>query len=178
MLMVIAVGGIIGFALVWDGTNAVIWAEKDTKSFPPYKGVVAIILSWFVSPVLSGLTAALIFFVVRTLVLRQKNAYMLSFWTLPPFVLVTTFINLYFVFTKVLCCDCRLASDDRSPNTRCHSYKTDLEPRPDLVKVILCRVPRKRSPKTTTGLTPRLRGSRPLSPRERHYSVYSLPCPC
>ncbi|BBN09033.1 solute carrier family 20 (sodium-dependent phosphate transporter) [Marchantia polymorpha subsp. ruderalis] len=94
------IGGIIGFALVWDGTNAVIWAEKDTKSFPPYKGVVAIILSWFVSPVLSGLTAALIFFVVRTLVLRQKNAYMLSFWTLPPFVLVTTFINLYFVFTK------------------------------------------------------------------------------
>ncbi|KAG6552741.1 hypothetical protein Mapa_005688 [Marchantia paleacea] len=94
------IGGIIGFALVWDGADAVIWAKKDTGSFPPYKGVVAIILSWFISPVLSGATAALIFFIVRTLVLRRPNAYALSFWTLPPFVLVTTFINMYFVFTK------------------------------------------------------------------------------
>ncbi|BBN09031.1 solute carrier family 20 (sodium-dependent phosphate transporter) [Marchantia polymorpha subsp. ruderalis] len=94
------IGGIIGFALVWDGPNAVVWARKDSGSFPPYKGVVAIVLSWFVSPILSGLTAALIFFVVRSLVLRQKNAYSLAFWTLPPFVLITTFINLYFVFTK------------------------------------------------------------------------------
>lgn len=97
----VAVGGIIGFALVWDGTDAVIWAKKDSGSFPPYKGVVAIILSWFISPVLSGAAAAFIFFIVRTLVLRQRNAYALSFWTLPPFVLITTFINMYFVFTKV-----------------------------------------------------------------------------
>lgn len=96
-----AVGGIIGFALVWDGTDAVVWAKKDPGSFPPYKGVIAIVLSWFISPVLSGLVAALIFFIVRTLVLRQRNAYALSFWTLPPFVLVTTFINIYFVLTKV-----------------------------------------------------------------------------
>lgn len=99
----------MGFALVWDGPNAVIWAKKDSQSFPPYKGVVAIILSWFVSPILSGLTAALIFFVVRTLVLRRRNAYTLSFWTLPPFVLITTFINLYFVFTKVIHSESRLA---------------------------------------------------------------------
>ncbi|KAG6552740.1 hypothetical protein Mapa_005687 [Marchantia paleacea] len=94
------IGGIIGFALVWDGTDAVVWAKKDSGSFPPYKGVIAIVLSWFISPILSGLVAALIFFIVRTLVLRHRNAYTLSFWTLPPFVLVTTFINIYFVFTK------------------------------------------------------------------------------
>ncbi|KAG6558097.1 hypothetical protein Mapa_000278 [Marchantia paleacea] len=94
------IGGIIGFALVWDGSNAVVWAKKDTKSFPPYKGVVAIVMSWFIAPILTGLVSATIFFVVRTVVLRRKNAYALSFWTLPPFVLITTWINMYFVFTK------------------------------------------------------------------------------
>lgn len=88
--------------MVWDGSNAVVWAEKDTGSFPPYKGVVAIVLSWFIAPILTGLASAFIFFIVRTLVLRRKNAYALAFWTLPPFVLVTTWINMYFVFTKVI----------------------------------------------------------------------------
>ncbi|BBN09461.1 solute carrier family 20 (sodium-dependent phosphate transporter) [Marchantia polymorpha subsp. ruderalis] len=94
------IGGIIGFALVWDGSNAVVWAKKDTNSFPPYKGVVAIVMSWFIAPVITGLVSAFIFFVVRTAVLRRKNAYALSFWTLPPFVLITTWVNMYFVFTK------------------------------------------------------------------------------
>lgn len=94
------IGSIIGFALVWDGANAVVWAQKDEKSFPPYKGVVSIILAWFVAPVLTGLTSALIFWTVRFLVLRRKNAYNLSFWVLPLMVLVTVFINMYFVFTK------------------------------------------------------------------------------
>lgn len=94
------IGGIIGFALVWDGANAVVWAKKDNGKFPPYKGVVAIVLSWFIAPVLTGLVSALIFFVVRTLVLRRRNAYRLAFWALPPFVLITTWINIFFVFTK------------------------------------------------------------------------------
>jgi sodium-dependent phosphate transporter len=59
--------------------------------------VVPIILSWFFSPVLTGLTSALISFVLRTVVLRRENAYNLSFWVLPPAVLITTFINIFFV---------------------------------------------------------------------------------
>lgn len=72
-----AVGGIIGFALVWDGVDAVLWAQKDDNSFPPYKGVVAIILSWFIAPILTGAAAAAIFWTVRTLVLRRKYVYTL-----------------------------------------------------------------------------------------------------
>ncbi|KAG0608617.1 hypothetical protein M758_8G119600 [Ceratodon purpureus] len=94
------IGAIIGFALVWDGGNAVVWAQKDKGSFPPYKGVVSIVMAWFVAPVLTGAASALIFATVRFLVLRRKNAYTLSFWCLPPMVLVTVFINIYFVFTK------------------------------------------------------------------------------
>lgn len=102
-----AVGGIIGFSLVWDGADAIKWAEKDPNSFPPYKGVIAIILAWFVSPLLTGGVAAFIFWAVRSIVLRRENAYELAFYTLPPFVLLTTWVNIYFVLTKVRSLDPR-----------------------------------------------------------------------
>ena len=57
-------------------------------------------MSWFVSPILSGAAAALIFFVVRFLVLRRSNAFDLALWTLPPFVCLTVWINTYFILTK------------------------------------------------------------------------------
>ncbi|GLC32995.1 hypothetical protein PLESTB_000382400 [Pleodorina starrii] len=94
------IGAIIGFSLVYGGGPAVNWATPDKTSFPPYKGVVPIILSWFVSPVLTGACAALFFFVTRTLVLRREKSYQLSFWVLPVMVLFTSWINIYFVFTK------------------------------------------------------------------------------
>ncbi|KAG2490083.1 hypothetical protein HYH03_011389 [Edaphochlamys debaryana] len=94
------IGAIIGFSLVYGGADAVSWAVPDKSSFPPYKGVVPIILSWFVSPVLTGCASAIIFLIVRTLVLRRERSYQLSFWVLPIMVLLTTWINIYFVFTK------------------------------------------------------------------------------
>nr|WNH14458.1 phosphate transporter B 1;2 [Pteris ensiformis] len=94
------IGGIIGFALVYDGSDGVNWADKDTKSFPPYKGVLPIVLGWFIAPFLTGAAAALFFFLLRTVVLRRKNAFHLSFWVLPPVVFAVTMVNMYFVFTK------------------------------------------------------------------------------
>lgn len=55
------------------------------------------ILSWFFSPVLTGAAAALIFFLVRTFVMRRRNARNLVFWVLPIAVLITVFINIFFV---------------------------------------------------------------------------------
>lgn len=52
-----------------------------------------IILSWFFSPVLTGLASAIIFVTVRTLVLRREKSYQLSFWVLPFMVLFTTWIK-------------------------------------------------------------------------------------
>uniref|UniRef100_A0A383WKG4 Phosphate transporter n=1 Tax=Tetradesmus obliquus TaxID=3088 RepID=A0A383WKG4_TETOB len=94
------IGGIMGFALVYGGGSAVQWATPDPTQFPPYKGVVPIIMSWFFSPVLTGLASALIFSVIRALVMRRKNAADLVFWVLPPAVFITLFINVFFVFTK------------------------------------------------------------------------------
>lgn len=69
------------------------WATPDPTQFPPYKGVVPIIMSWFFSPVLTGLASALIFSVIRALVMRRKNAADLVFWVLPPAVFITLFIS-------------------------------------------------------------------------------------
>jgi sodium-dependent phosphate transporter len=57
-------------------------------------------MSWFFSPVLTGLTSATIFTIIRTAVMRRHNARSLVFWVLPPAVTVATFINIFFVFTK------------------------------------------------------------------------------
>lgn len=100
----------MSFGLIWDGSEAIIWAERDHSGAAfPYKGVITIFISWIFSPILTAACAAIVFGVIRTLVLRRKNAYQLAFWTLPPIVFATTFINMYFIFTKVSCMSVSLA---------------------------------------------------------------------
>lgn len=96
------IGCIMGFSLVFKGKDGVLWAVKDNSgdSFPPYKGVVPIFFSWVISPVLTGLTSALIFTLCRTLVLRRNNPAIKSLLVLPCAVFLTTWVNVYFVFTK------------------------------------------------------------------------------
>lgn len=62
-----------------------------------WQGVVPIILSWFFSPILTACASALIFFLVRTCVMRRQNARNLVFWVLPIAVFITLFINVFFV---------------------------------------------------------------------------------
>ena len=38
---------------------------------------------------------------VRSIVLRRKHAYTMSFWMLPIMVFITVWVNVYFVLTKV-----------------------------------------------------------------------------
>jgi sodium-dependent phosphate transporter len=78
---------------VFGGGKAVQWATPDPSSFPPYKGVVPIILSWFFSPALTACCSALVFAIVRSLVMRRENARHLVFWVLPPAVFITLFIS-------------------------------------------------------------------------------------
>lgn len=43
----------------------------------------------------------MIFLIVRTLVLRRKNSTMIAFWVLPVLILITFWINLFFILTRV-----------------------------------------------------------------------------
>jgi len=100
------IGAIVGFTLASAGPSAVQWARTapripgETRPFPPVKGVVPIVLSWFFSPILTALASALIFTLCRALVLRRKAAFKLSFLLLPALVMLTVFINTFFVLVK------------------------------------------------------------------------------
>ncbi|GBF90572.1 sodium phosphate symporter [Raphidocelis subcapitata] len=90
------VGGVMGFALVYGGPSAVVW-NKRISEFPFVSGVLAIVLSWFVSPVLAGLISSALFVVLRTFVLRSKNSAARAIWCLPILLAITIFVNLTFI---------------------------------------------------------------------------------
>jgi hypothetical protein len=94
-----AVGGVIGFALVFGGADAVTWYEPSSE-FPFVKGIVPIIISWFLSPLMAALITLVLFLLVRTLVLRRPNSTKIAFWVLPILMILTFFINLFFILVS------------------------------------------------------------------------------
>ena len=94
------IAAIMGFSFVWGGPKAVNWASPAPGQIPPFAGVVPIVVSWFASPIVTGFISAMLFLLLRTLVLRRNNALLKSLFVLPFAVALTLFINIYFVFTK------------------------------------------------------------------------------
>ncbi|CAM9492948.1 unnamed protein product, partial [Choristocarpus tenellus] len=86
------VGGIVGMALTYRGSDCVVWHEA-TDVFPFVKGISAIVVSWFISPIFSAVLTALLFLIVRTLVLRPENSYNRAFFFYPLLVAATLSIN-------------------------------------------------------------------------------------
>ncbi|WIA18457.1 hypothetical protein OEZ85_009915 [Tetradesmus obliquus] len=93
------IGGVIGFALVFGGGNAVVWYEPKAD-FPYVGGIVPVVISWFLSPLMAALITLVLFLLVRTLVLRRAASTKIAFWVLPVLMLLTFFINLFFILTK------------------------------------------------------------------------------
>ena len=93
------IGGIIGFALAYS-KDGVLWITEDPLSIPPYKGVVPIVIAWFFAPITTAFASGTMFYIIRTFVLRHEDSYERAFKVLPILILITTWINIYFVFTK------------------------------------------------------------------------------
>jgi len=93
------VGGMIGMTLVLGGNDCVKWyVYNDT--FPYIGGVSGIVLSWFISPILSGITAMCIFYVTRCTVLRHDfNSKRLN-CIYPVLIGSTITINTFFIIYK------------------------------------------------------------------------------
>lgn len=86
------VGGIVGMAMTYRGADCVVWYEKS-DTFPFLQGISAIVASWVISPVLSGVLAVALFLSVRTFVLRSEHAFERSFWVYPVLVCATIAVN-------------------------------------------------------------------------------------
>ena len=93
------VGGMIGMTLVLGGSDCVIW-YKPIETFPYVGGVGGIVMSWFISPVFSGLIAMFVFFSTRALVLRHKFTSKRINWIYPVLIGSTITINTFFIIYK------------------------------------------------------------------------------
>lgn len=76
------VGSTIGFSLVARGTQGVRWSKLG-----------AIVGSWFVSPILSGLVSIVLLKLIRTYILRTADPVKSCLRSLPIFYGITLFIN-------------------------------------------------------------------------------------
>ncbi|XP_004633282.1 sodium-dependent phosphate transporter 1 isoform X1 [Octodon degus] len=78
------VGATIGFSLVAKGQNGVKWSE-----------LIKIVMSWFVSPLLSGIMSGVLFFLVRAFILHKADPVPNGLRALPVFYACTIGINLF-----------------------------------------------------------------------------------
>uniref|UniRef100_A0AAQ5YA09 Phosphate transporter n=1 Tax=Amphiprion ocellaris TaxID=80972 RepID=A0AAQ5YA09_AMPOC len=78
------VGATIGFSLVSKGLQGVRWWE-----------LFRIVASWFLSPLLSGIMSAIVFYFVRMFILHKKDPVPNGLKALPVFYAMTMGINLF-----------------------------------------------------------------------------------
>lgn len=83
------IGSIMGFSIVYGGADAVLWADRKPGSFPPYGGIVPIVVCWFFAPVATGAISCLFFFLIRFFILRREKGVMLTCILLPLLVFFT-----------------------------------------------------------------------------------------
>lgn len=93
------IGSLIGVGLTFRGSKAVVWLSKGS-GLDRLAGVVGVVLSWIISPLLSGILGVLVFLLVRHTVLRTNNPVRNGFIFLPFFYGLTVAIVLFFIIYK------------------------------------------------------------------------------
>lgn len=83
------IGALIGCGLVAGKANAIKWSK-----------VIEIVVSWFTSPVLSGLFTFLLFLFVRNCILRKTNSFERALKFFPYLVAFTFAMNIFFIIYK------------------------------------------------------------------------------
>ena len=83
------VGAVVGFGIIAGGLGAIQWAK-----------IIAIVLSWVISPVFAGLLAYLIFVVIRSSILRRPEPFVAALKLTPVFLGSTIFIILVSLLSK------------------------------------------------------------------------------
>lgn len=81
------VGATVGFSLVCRGTKGLSWGTLGT-----------IVLSWFVSPVLSGLVSVLLYILIRKFILKAPSPLSSGLRALPMFYGFTIAVNTFSIF--------------------------------------------------------------------------------
>ena len=93
------VGGIMGFSLVYKGTDGVVWL-KSIPDFPYVAGFVPIVISWISSPIISAIISGGIYSIVRYAIIKSEHAIQRSVYSLPIVVFFTFWIEFIFILSK------------------------------------------------------------------------------
>lgn len=93
------IGGMIGMTIAIKGPNCVIW-YKPLNTFPFIGGVFGMIISWFLSPLLSGIISLTTFVAIRNLILRKKYEDKYIYYGFPILVGITIILNTFFIVYK------------------------------------------------------------------------------
>lgn len=93
------IGSLVGVGLAYRGGSAVVWLSSG-GGLSALKGVVGVIISWVISPVLSSVFAIVMFLIVRTLVLRRKDSFKAGLMFMPLFYGVTVAVTIFFIIYK------------------------------------------------------------------------------
>ena len=99
------VGGIVGMTMMARGSECVVWNEPVDEctfdNFPCVKGVSAIVVSWVLSPVASGICASIIYFLTYHLVLKDaETSFQRAKYAFPLIVGFTIGVNAMFFVLK------------------------------------------------------------------------------
>jgi len=96
------VGGLVGMAMAAYGSDAVIWYKNPNPAKSKFLpgGFLGVVLSWFFSPILSGIFAMVFFAVIRTFVLRSKRAFERAVLVYPILVFLCVWIVSLFMLIK------------------------------------------------------------------------------
>ena len=93
------VGGMIGMTIALKGVDCVTWYEpRDT--FPYIGGVSGIVVSWFVSPMLSAIISTSLFATIRCLVLRSTRSFDRTTYLFPLLIGSVVTLNAFFIVYK------------------------------------------------------------------------------
>ncbi|KAL3796407.1 hypothetical protein HJC23_004204 [Cyclotella cryptica] len=83
------VGAIIGFSCAAEGFGSINWSE--TKN---------IIISWFVSPLVTGVIGFIIFFIIKHLILLSADPFKRGYYSFSVILFLTIGLNVFYVFNK------------------------------------------------------------------------------
>ncbi len=96
------VGGLVGMTIASKGADCVVWYKEidiDNGKYLP-GGIVGIVLSWVFSPLLSGLVAVTLFWIIRKFVLRSSMPFVRSIRVYPFLVWGAVTVNSFFIVSK------------------------------------------------------------------------------
>ena len=93
------IGGMIGMTIAIKGPSCVIW-YKTLDTFPYVGGVSGMVISWIISPILSGLISSGLYCIIRATILRKKYEDKYIYYGFPLLVSITMLLNSFFIFYK------------------------------------------------------------------------------